>query len=411
MIFGVGAQGTAVAMRMNEHPSVDKIIYVDIDERAVNYVAQRLSKAIGVVMDADDAKQIKRWAKKADLLVNGLPTRYNKNILDMAVDVGVDYQDFAAADYLADSWSESFEILYNDYGAKFAKKGKIALVGTGSSPGLICLATRKAVALLDSCDSILNLVYEGVDAKRGIPFWFSPANAIADMCEMAYIVKDGVLLEAEPFTSKIERVYACIGKKPLRFSNHCHDEPLHYWFNRDSFFKGAKNIAFKYGGVGMDFSEPLYRSGELSDKAVYINGKQITPFDILKDRLPCAPKYDEEIESILQEGLRSDFTLMAVEACGKINGVDRMVETVILSPGLAQSYERAGITSEMFVTGQSAALFTELLVERKFNEKGVISSDMISDANIEIIISRAEELGIEIITRIKDPESCLNRGE
>jgi len=400
LIFGMGAQGTAVAMHIAKRPDVESIICADEDKEAIDYITQKSPKITGVVANADDMGMVENLAQGVDLIINGLPSLNHINILDAAVKFGTDYQDFTATDTLADTWPESIEVLYNEYGRKFADKGRLAIVGTGSSPGLICLATRKAVDLLDSCDSIINMFYEGVYAKRGIPFWWSPADAIADMSEKAYIVRNGELLQIEPFTEDIERTYACTGETPLLLSEHYHDEPVHYWLNREKFFKNVQNISFKYGGAGMDFAKPLYESGRLSHEETYENGETTIPFDIVKNKLPPAPKYSYEIEEILQEGLHSDFSIIAVEAYGRKNGKERKVETVISFPGLKESYEKAGITSEMFITGQSAALFTELFLEGRYKEKGLISSDMLPDDNIDHILSRAVEIGIELNTYV-----------
>jgi saccharopine dehydrogenase-like NADP-dependent oxidoreductase len=60
--------------------------------------------------------------------------------------------------------------MLSDYAKKFKAINKLAIIGTGSAPGLVCLATRLAVKDLDTCDTIYNICYEGVKAKRFIPF-------------------------------------------------------------------------------------------------------------------------------------------------------------------------------------------------------------------------------------------------
>jgi saccharopine dehydrogenase-like NADP-dependent oxidoreductase len=62
------------------------------------------------------------------------------------------------------------QYLQNFYKQKFIENKKIAIVGTGVSPGLLCVLTRKAMEDLDSCKTIYNLFYEGVDTKKFVPF-------------------------------------------------------------------------------------------------------------------------------------------------------------------------------------------------------------------------------------------------
>ena len=401
LILGVGAQGSTVAKRMDEEAAVSEIICADYDQKAVDSMVGELTKARGVRVDAHDYDSIVSAAEGVDLIVNGLPLECHQNVLEAALAVKADYQDFAATTALHEDWIESIKILYDVYGPKFEAIGKTAIIGTGSAPGLICVATRNAVRHLDTCDTINNIVYEGVEAKRFLPFWWSPITALTDMSEEAYAVKDGELIRTEAFGLTIEREYDYMGLgRPVQLGEHCHDEPVHYWFNREKFFKGAMNINFKYGGAGFDFAKPLYRAGLLSRDKEVVDGQEVIPFNVVLGHIPPAPKYKEEIQAILDEGLVSDTGCMVVEAIGKKDGEDVMVETHVFAPGLEESFKLAGITAEMYLTGQGGALFTKMLVNDKFGQKGLISSDMLTEEQVDQYFEYAEILGITLETKI-----------
>ena len=401
LILGVGAQGSTVAKRMDEEACVSEIICADYDQKAVDALAGGLAKARGARVDARDFDSVMSAAEGVDLVVNALPLEWHRNALDAALAAGADYQDFAATTALHEDWVESIRILYDVYGPKFEAIGKTAIIGTGSAPGLICVATRLAARHLDTCDTINNIVYEGVEAKRFLPFWWSPVTALADMSEEAYAVKDGELVRTEAFGLTIEREYGYMGLgRPVRLGEHCHDEPVHYWFNREKFFKGARNINFKYGGAGFDFAKPLYRAGLLSRDKEVVGGQEVIPFDVVLAHIPPAPKYKEEIQAILEEGLVSDTGCMVVEAIGKKGGEDVMVEIHVFAPGLKESFELAGITAEMYLTGQGGALFTKMLVNDEFGQRGLISSDMLTEEQVDRYFGYAERLGITLETKI-----------
>ena len=401
IILGVGAQGSTVAKRMDEEANAAEIICADYDQRAVDSLVAELTKARGVRVDAHDLDSIISAAEGVDLVVNGLPLECHQNVLDAALAVKADYQDFAATNALHEDWVESIRILYDVYGPRFEAIGKTAIIGTGSAPGLICAATRSAVRHLDTCDTINNIVYEGVEAKRFLPFWWSPVTALTDMSEEAYAVKDGELIRTEAFGLMIEREYDYMGLgRPVQLGEHCHDEPVHYWFNREKFFKGALNINFKYGGAGFDFAKPLYRAGLLSQHKELIDGQEVSPFNVVLAHIPPAPKYKEEIRAILDEGLVSDTGCMVVEAIGKKDGEDIMVEVHVFAPGLEDSFKLAGITAEMYLTGQGGALFTKMLVNDKFGQHGLISSDMLTEDQVDQYFEYAAELGITLETKI-----------
>jgi saccharopine dehydrogenase-like NADP-dependent oxidoreductase len=402
LILGVGAQGSTVAKMMNEEKNVNVIICADYDQKAVDTLVSELDKAEGVRVDAHDRASIVAAANGADLIVNGLPLECHQNVLEAALEVRANYQDFAATDALHEDWIESVRILYDAYGPKFKAINRTAIIGTGSAPGLICAATRNAVRHLDTCETINNLVYEGVEAKRLIPFWWSPITALTDMSNEAYAVKDGKIIRTEAFGLPVKREYDYMGLgHPVTLSEHCHDEPIHYWFNREKYFKGASNINFKYGGAGVEFSKPLYRAGLLSHEEEEVNGVKVVPFDLVLKHIPPAPKYKEEIKEILDEGLVMDTGCMVIEAIGKKDGEDVMVETHVFAPGLAESFEKAGITAEMYLTGQGGALFTKMFANDKFHQHGLISSDMLSYEQVDQYFEYAEKLGITLETKIK----------
>ena len=402
LILGVGAQGSTVAKRMDEEANVSEIICADYDQKAVDAMVNELTKAKGIKVDAHDKSSIIAAAEEVDLVVNGLPLECHQNVLEAAIEVKANYQDFAATNALDEDWVESIRILYNVYGPKFEAIGKTAVIGTGSAPGLICAATRRAVSHLDTCDTINNIVFEGVEAKRFLPFWWSPVTALHDMSEKAYAVKDGELIRTEAFDLMIEREYDYMGLgRPVKMGEHCHDEPIHYWFNKDKFFKGAKDINFKYGGAGFEFAKPLYRAGLLTHEKEMVDGKEIAPFDVVLKHIPPAPKYKEEIQAILDEGLVMDSGCMVIEAIGKKDGKDVMVETHVFAPGLEESFKLAGLTAEMYLTGQGGALFTKMFVNDKFDQHGLISSDMLTDDQVDCYFDYAEKLGITLETKIK----------
>ncbi|MDR2156976.1 MAG: saccharopine dehydrogenase NADP-binding domain-containing protein [Clostridiales Family XIII bacterium] len=404
LVLGVGAQGSTVAQRLDEEPNVDEIICADCDPKAVEGLVGTLTKARAASVDASDTDSIREVARGADLIVNALPLIFGRNVLDAALAENACYQDFAAAEgmftgSLDDDWVKGIQYMYSEYGPKFRSAGKLAVVGTGSAPGLICAATRIAVRDLDRCDTIFNIVYEGVESKRFQPFWWSPVTALNDMSEDAFACIDGKIVRTPAFGLPVYRKYDYLDGE-VKCVEHAHDEPVYMGLNAEKFFKGARNIYFKYGGVGVGFAEPLYRAGLLSKTEEDFNGSKIIPFDFVLKHIPPAPKFKEEIGAILDEGLLADTGCMVVEAYGQKAGKDVRVETHVFAPGMADSFARAGITSEMYITGQGGFLFTKLFVNDRYEQTGLITSDMLTDAEIDYYFAKAAELDITLDTKI-----------
>lgn len=399
LVLGVGAQGSTVAQRMDEEAEVGEIICADHDGKAVDALVKILKKGKGVQFDASDQKNIEKIARGADLIVNALPLQFGKDVLNAALAVRANYQDFSAPETFHEDWVEGIRIMYRDYGPRFEKIGRLAVFGTGSAPGLICCAARIAVGQLDSCETIYNFVWEGIEAKRFLPFWWSPVTALSDMAGEAYAFEDGKIIHTDSFSRPVYRKYDYMDQE-VKFVEHEHDEPVLMGLNAEKYFKGAKNIYFKYAGTGIAFAEPLFRANLLSKEPEEVDGQRVVPFDLVLKHIPQAPKYKEEIKEIIGEGLVSDMGCMVVEAYGEKNGKKVRVETHVFSPGLVESYEKAGITAEMYFTGQCGALFTKMFVEDRYEQTGLISSDMLTHDEIGYYLQCAEKLDITLKTKI-----------
>lgn len=405
VVIGTGAQGTTVAKRLNEEPLVGEIICADYNKDAVDELAASLSKAKGVQCDAYDVNSIIDIAQGADLIVNALPLQFGKNVLDAALAVKANYQDFASSSAFADDeelgWIEGMKYQFEVYSPKFKEIGKLAIIGTGSAPGVICCATRDAMKHLDTCDTIYNIILEGAKSKRFQPFWWSPVSAIQDMQQPPYIYENGKIFLGEPFADPIVRKYDYMDRE-VTFLNHCHDEPVQYGLNAEKYFKGCKNVYFKYSGTGMEFAEPLYRAGLLSHDELEIKGVKVAPFDVVVACMPPAPKFAHEIKEIIDEGILIDDGCMVVEAYGKKDGKDILVENHVMAPGLVESFKRAGMTGEMYLTGQGGYLFSKMFINGDFDMTGLISSDMLPMDKVDKFFEYAKELGITLETKIKE---------
>ena len=413
LVLGVGAQGTTVALRLDEEPKVTEIICADYDQKAVDNLVKILKKAKGVKVDGSKVEEIVKAGQGVDLLVNAMPLEYSKQALDAAVELKAHYQDFAAGvdivpdededgDSTKKAWVRGIKYMYDEYSKRFAANGRTAVIGTGAGPGLICVIARRAVRELDTCDTINMLVYEGGEAKRFLPFWWSPRVALGDMSETGIAFINGELVETEAFGLPITRKWPEMGNKEIIMVEHAHDEPVYMGINSEKFFKGAKNIYFKYGGVGVNFARPLFRAGLLSHEEVEIDGQMIVPFEVILAHLPPAPKYKEEIQEILDEGLLTDEGAFVVEAFGMKDGKKVMVDAHVGAPGIVEAFERSGLTAEMYQTGQCGFLFTKMFLEDKYHQKGLISTDMLDDEQVDYYLDCAAKLDITLDLKVKE---------
>ena len=412
LVLGTGAQGSTVARRLDQHPNVETIICADYDEKAATEVAKTMTKAVPATVDAHDHDDIVRLAQGCDLLVNALPLEFAKNVLEAAIEAGCHYQDFAAGSLYEETqspeegvrlWVKSIKEMYDDYGPRFAEKGKLAIIGTGSAPGFMCVVARRAVRELDECESVYINLYEGLEARRFLPFWWSPVTALGDMASMGVSYENGEFCYNEGFSKPIRVKYEEMDREVM-LVEHAHDEPVYMGYNADTFFKGAKNCFFKYGGYGIDFAYPLKRAGLLSHEEEEINGRKAVPFDMILAHIPPAPKYNDEIQEILDEGIVKDEGFNVAELHGTKDGKKVRVEAHVSSLDIFDAFERFKLTAEMYFTGQGGYLFSRLFVEDKYDQTGLISSDMLSEEQVDYYLQCAEEYDITVDVKVFDEE-------
>jgi hypothetical protein len=83
-----------------------------------------------------------------------------------------------------------------------------------------------------------------------------------------------------------------------------------------------------------------------------------------------------------------------------------MVDLHLCAPGIEEAYEKAKMSGEMYLTGQGAFLYTKLFVNEMITQKGLISSDMLDDDQVEQYLAWAAELGITYNIEIKEGVVC-----
>ena len=411
MVCGCGAQGSTICRKLDQEPNIEEVICADFNYAAAEAVCKLMTKGTPKQVDASSVDAIVAAAEGCELIVNVMPLELGINVMKAALQVKACYQDLSACENVVegypeyDTWFEGIRYMYTEYGKKFAENGTTAIIGTGSAPGVMCVVARKAVNELDECDTINCMVYEGTRSKRFIPFWWSPVTALCDMEEDAFAFENGEHIRTKPFSRPVKRNWPECGRE-VTLVEHAHDEPVYIGFNSEKYFKNCKNAYFKYGGTGIEFSEGLYKAGLLHHEEEEFNGVKISPFDWVLAHVPAAPKDPEVIKEIIDEGIVEDNGAFVCEAYGQKDGKNVMVDLHLCAPGIEEAFQRAQMSSEMYLTGQGAFLFTKLFVNEMIDQKGLISSDMLDDKQVEQYLAWAADLGITCNIEIKEGVVC-----
>ncbi len=391
MVVGVGAQGSTIAKRLDEEANVSEIICADYDEKAAVNVAGQLKKASAVKLNAKNVKEIIAAAKGCDLIVNGLAPDFNMNVMDAALAVGACYQDLASGPVSDLDFVSAVKRCLNR-SSEFEAKGLTALINTGSAPGMANVLTRHGVDKLDSCDRIDIFVYDEIWSKKFIPFWWSPETAFGDMAAEPIIYKNGKFVRVPPFNNPEMVDFKGVG--PKRMVDHEHEEPVTMGLLSDKVLKGVGEVNFKYGGPGLELAESLYKMGLLSEEKLDVKGQEIVPMDIISRLTPPAPKYADEIQAVLDEGMVSEDGVFLVRVTGKKDGRTSRIDLYCYAPGLTESFEKAGITHESYFTGQAAFLFTKMFINDILSTKGCFPPECLEEKERKYYLSEAAKLDI-----------------
>lgn len=393
-IIGVGAQGSTIARRMEEHPNVSKIICADYDSRAAEELSNSLSKASALQLDASKVSNVIKAAEGCDLVVNGLPLEFNLTVMEGALAVNAAYMDMAGP--MEDiGFIESYQLIFSEWHEKFREKSLTAIVGCGSSPGLANIIARESVDKLDACNSIGIYVFEGVWTKRFTPFWWSPEVALGDMGYRTFRFENGKHVIDKPFSRPVMMKLRDIDRE-VRMVDHEHDEPVTMGLLADKVLKGVQNVDFKYGGCGVELSELLFNMGLLSKEPVAVKGASIVPMDLVLKLCPPAPKYPREIKAIIDEGVVVEEGAFLVRVEGAQNGKPIRIDCYVNAPGLVESYEKSGLSHEAYLTGQCGAVFVKMLVDDAFAEKGLFVPEQLPTDSRQYCFRELSELDITV---------------
>ncbi len=393
MVLGVGAQGSIIARRLMEEEKVEEVICADYDQKAAEESAKFSPKGKALQIDARNVNDIVKAAEGCELIVNGLPPDFNMTVMDACLEVKANYQDLASGPVEDMEFIPAVERQLGR-SIEFETAGLSALFNTGSAPGMANIITREACELFDTVDTITICVYDGMWSNKFIPFWWSPETAFGDMAAEGVIYENKKFVKVPPFNNPEYMEFKGLGER-LMF-DHEHEEPVTMGLLGDKYLKGVSNVYFRYGGPGCELARYFWKMGLLSEEAVEVKGQKVVPMDLIAKLTPPAPKYEDEIKAVLEEGMISEEGAFLVRVDGQSEGRETRVDAYFIAPGLQESFELAGVTHETYGTGQCAFLFTKMFVNGKVKAKGVFPPEALDEEERRYYFEEAEKLKLYV---------------
>jgi saccharopine dehydrogenase-like NADP-dependent oxidoreductase len=287
---GAGAVAREATRDLAEFSEFDEIVVADYDVAA----AQRLVDEIGaagfgteaaqrlkaIKFDAGDYDAMLRAFPLYDVVMNGLPFKYDLAVTRACVEAGVPGCDLSSED-------PQFAL---DEQAR--QKGITFVPGTGATPGITNMMVRRAMELLDEVQTadIHFAAFRCLAPAPGLlttTLWEFDPNT-EERQETYY--QDGGWHEAPPMS----------GGKPVRFHDQIGEQTV-YLVPHDEVYSlpasipGLERAAVRgcFPPHVMRLMGALMEAGLLSGTAVEVGGQEMTSFDACRDLLWAAPSSKE----------------------------------------------------------------------------------------------------------------------
>jgi len=392
LVVGTGAIGIVIASELAKNPEVEEVRLADINLQRAERIRDWLKseKVSAHRVDAGKLDDVVRVAEGVDVIVNATLPRFNLTIIDAALKAKANYVDLAMYDY--SSYSKQLEL-----DGKYKEAGLAALLNAGSAPGITNVLAANGADRLDRVDAIRIRIFDSVESKEIVSTW-SPKVMWDDMATEPVVYDDGEFKRVPLFSG--EEIYKFpdpIG--PQTVVAHIHEEPV----SLPRFIgKGLKYVDLKLGTPDMPAIKFVVQLGLMNEKTVDVGGVKVVPRELFFKLIPPTLSF-EEVENKIKAGTLIDaHECYVVEVEGEKAGKKMTYIFSIPFPSLREVQEKLpGATHESYVTGVSAAVFTEMVCTGDIKAKGVFLPECLDVEARETFIAKLAEKDIKIHEKVE----------
>ncbi|MCW3994421.1 MAG: saccharopine dehydrogenase NADP-binding domain-containing protein [Candidatus Bathyarchaeota archaeon] len=392
LVVGTGAIGIVIASELAKNPEVEEVRLADINLQRAERIRDWLKseKVSTHRVDASKLDDVVSVAEGVDVIVNATLPRFNLTITNAALKAKANYVDLAMYDY--SSYSKQLEL-----DGKYKEAGLTALLNAGSAPGITNVLAANGADRLDRVDAIRIRIFDSVESKEIVSTW-SPKVMWDDMATEPVVYDNGEFKRVPLFSG--EEIYKFpdpIG--PQTVVAHIHEEPV----SLPRFIgKGLKYVDLKLGTPDMPAIKFVVQLGLMDEKTVDVGGVKVVPRELFFKLIPPTLSF-EEVENKIKAGTLIDaHECYVVEVEGEKAGKKMTYIFSIPFPSLREVQEKLpGATHESYVTGVSAAVFTEMVCTGDIKAKGVFLPECLDVEARETFIAKLAEKDIKIHEKVE----------
>ena len=276
---GAGAVCQHATRDLAEYSKFDEIVIGDYDVAAAQELADDIDDPRLTVLeiDAEDYDGLVEAFDGFDVILNGLPWKYDLAVTKACVEAGVSGLDVSTEE---DQW---------DYDVKAREKGIVFIPGVGATPGITNAMARRGADQVDEVEDI-QIYFAAFRCPAPSPgllttfLWeFHPET------EGRVYYEDGEFHWTGPFEgTKTVAFPGPIGEQEVCYIPHPETRTM-----PDSLGAKAVSVRGCFPPHAMALAKSLLRNGLYREDTITLKGVETTAFDMVYDLLLAAPESKE----------------------------------------------------------------------------------------------------------------------
>lgn len=365
---GAGAVCQHATRDLAEFSDFNEIVIGDVNLEA----AEKLAADIGdprlkvLRIDAEDYEGLVKTFKDFDIIVNGLPWKYDLAVTKACVEAGVSGLDVSTEE---SQW---------DFDAAAKEKDIIFIPGGGATPGTTNVMARRAADLLDSVEEI-EINFAAFRCPAPAPgllitfLWeFHPGT------EWRTYYKDGEFHRVGPFAGlRTVNFPGPIGEQEVCYIPHPETRTMPKSL-------GAKAVSVRgcFPPQAMQLAKTMLNWGLYSEEPIKVKGIEVSPFELMHEILLQMPETKET--DLWAYGL-------VVEVFGKRDGRDVKVKLWNSHPPQEEWGGRAAYYKNIAIP---LSVIAQMIARGDATHRGVLPPETVLDPDIYFAELAKRKMGI-----------------
>ena len=372
VLGGAGAVCNETTRDLIKYSDFDEIVVADYNLEAANALVEEINdkRLETVFFDADDYGSMLKLFPGFDVVVNGLPWKYDLSVTKACVEVGVNGLDVSTEE---EQW---------DFHTTAKDKDVIFIPGVGATPGTTNVMARRAVDQMDEVDEI-QINFAAFRCPAPAPgllitflYEFHPKT------EERVYYKDGEFVWVGPFE----------GLKTVNFLGPIGDQEVCYipheetWTMPKSLGAKAVSVHGCFPPHAMRLAKAMFESGLYSEEMISVKGIETTAFEMMHDILLQLPETKET--PLWAYGL-------VVDVFGKKEGREVKITQWNQHPPMEEWGGKAAYYKNIAIP---LSIGAQMIARGDIEARGVLPPESVIDP--DIFFAELEKRGITVTQRI-----------